>query len=474
MELSKLKHIHFTGIKGVGMTALALCINDLGIRTTGSDVDEEFVTDEVLEKHNIKWNKGFGEKNLFPKPDLVIYTAAHGGVLNPEVQKAIELGIPTISYAEFLAEIANKKDVIGICGVGGKTTTTSMITVLLYEAGLNPSFAVGVGDIFPINKSGSYDKKSKYFICEADEYAVSPGVDNRAKFLLLDPKILVVTNIEYDHPDIYRSEVETLKTFRKLFEKLPHDGLLVASIDNPKVSKVIKDLDKNILTYGINKDADYQIKDIRYTAGESVFSIYSKNENKGFEDIKIKLPGEFNILNATAAFIVGLHLNIHVSDLKKGLAAYRGCRRRFEKMGKFGGAIFYDDYAHHPSEIKATLKAVRDWYPGKRVVAIFQPHTYTRTKALLKDFSSAFGEADMVGIMDIYLSARESKDETISAKILADMIRGKQKDTYYLGNQKETVNWINDNVKEGDIVLTMGAGDIFHLYKQLALKGLAL
>ncbi|KKQ97338.1 MAG: UDP-N-acetylmuramate-L-alanine ligase [Candidatus Woesebacteria bacterium GW2011_GWB1_39_12] len=467
MDITKLKHIHFTGVKGVGMTALALCLRDLGIKVTGSDVDEIFVTDEVLKENSIEWKIGFGEKNLNPRPDLVVTTAAHGGLLNPEVQRAKNLGIQITTFAEFLAELANTKEVIGVCGVGGKTTTASMITVLLNEAGLHPSFAIGVGNIYPIGVSGRFDKKGKNYVCEADDYVVSPGVDNTPKFMLLDPKVLVVTNIEYDHPDIYSSFKETKKTFRELFEKLPDGGLLIACIDNSNVSDTIKGLRKPVITYGFNKEADWQIKDIKFKDEKTFFSLYSKKENRTYDNLELEIPGRFNVQNATAAFIVGNYLGINELGLRKGLSSYLGCRRRFEKMGIYKNALFYDDYAHHPKEIKSVLMAAREWFPKKRIVSIFQPHTYSRTKALFKEFSEAFDDADIVGFMDIYSSARESKDSSVSSELLAKETRKNNPEVYYLGSHKRTLEWMNKNVKKGDIVLTLGAGDIFHIYNQL-------
>ena len=471
MDIAKLKHVHFTGIKGVGNTALALCLRDLGIKITGSDVEEIFVTDEILKENKIKWNVGFGEKNLYPKPDLLITTAGHGGLLNPEVQRAKELKIPVTTYAEFLAKLANTKEVIAVCGVGGKTTTASMVAVLLNEAHLNPSFAIGVGKIYPLGYSGRFDKNGKYFVCEADDYVVSPGVDNTPKFMLLKPKILVVTNIEYDHPDIYKSFGEAIKVFRNLFEKLPEEGILVACIDNPNVVHVIKDLQEKVITYGFSPKADWQIGGVEFKEGKTLFTLYSKKQNKTASDLELSIPGRFNVQNATAAFIVGHNLGINEIELKKGIKAYLGCRRRFESMGTFNEALFIDDYAHHPKEIMSILKAVKEWYPNRRIITIFQPHTYSRTKALFSEFSQSFIDSDIVGLMDIYSSAREIKDESVSSEILTNEVKKYKKDAFFLGDHKKTLDWLKKNIKKGDVVLTMGAGDIFHLYKYLDLKG---
>ena len=213
MNIKNAKHVHFTGIKGVGMTSLALCCQDLGIKITGSDVEEEFVTDETLKNRGLPWKIGFKKENLNPKPDLLVFTGAHGGLNNPEVLVAKELGIPVISHAEALGQLAEGKKTIAVCGVGGKTTTCAMIATILEYAGLNPSYAIGVGNIPSTGTPGKYSKEGGYFICEADEYAISPGVDNRPKFSLLSPEYLVITNIKHDHPDIYK----TSEVFEQVF-----------------------------------------------------------------------------------------------------------------------------------------------------------------------------------------------------------------------------------------------------------------
>ena len=467
MDIRKLKHVHFTGIKGVGMAALALYFRDLGIKVTGSDVEEVFVTDETLAKNGVLWTSGFSANNIEPKPDLLVTTGAHGGLKNPEVLVAIEKGIKVLTYAEALALVSGDKKLISVCGVGGKGSTSSMIAVALDVNNLHPSFVIGMGNIYPLETSGRYDKNGKYFICEADEYAISPEINDKPKFSLLKPFITVVTNIEHDHPDIYPKFADTLNTFRKYFLKIPKQGLLVANIDNLNTKRTIKGLKIPIQTYGFSKDADWQIKNLKYSEGRTAFSVYSKKDKIFLTDINLHVPGKFNVQNAMAAYVVGKKVGLTDQEIKLGLERYLGCMRRFEKKGVFKGAAFYDDYAHHPSEIKVTLDAARNWYPEKRIIAIFQPHTFSRTKILFKDFSKAFADADVVGFMDIYASARESKDNTVSSKLLAKETKKHKKNTYYLGDLKSILKWLNKNTKEGDIVITMGAGDIFHIYKDL-------
>jgi len=280
MDIRKLKHVHFTGIKGVGMAALALYFRDLGIKVTGSDVEEVFVTDETLAKNGVLWTSGFSANNIEPKPDLLVTTGAHGGLKNPEVLVAIEKGIKVLTYAEALALVSGDKKLISVCGVGGKGSTSSMIAVALDVNNLHPSFVIGMGNIYPLETSGRYDKNGKYFICEADEYAISPGINNDPKFSLLKPFITVVTNIEHDHPDIYPKFADTLNTFRKYFLKIPKQGLLVANIDNLNTKRTIKGLKIPIQTYGFSKDADWQIKNLKYSEGRTAFSVCGWKESR--------------------------------------------------------------------------------------------------------------------------------------------------------------------------------------------------
>lgn len=467
MELKNLKHIHLVGIKGVGMTALAFCLQDLGIKVTGSDTKEIFVTDEMLQKRNLSWKEGFKKENLEPKPDLVITTGAHGGLNNPEVLAAKEMNIPVITHAEALAEISKGKDLIAVCGVGGKTTVSSMIATILSLANKNPSFAIGVGNIYPLNTSGKYDLSGTEFVAEADEFAISPGINNNPRFSLLNPKIIVVTNIEHDHPDIYPTLEDTKNTFRKFFEKIPENGLLVACLDNSNVASVIKDLKVPIQTYGFSEEADWQIKDVKF--GNQSISFKLKNKERITSEIKLTIPGEYNILNATASFIVNNFLNLSEEEIILGIEKFKGCQRRFEVVYeiKDKNIVFVDDYAHHPSEIKAVLSATKKWFPQRRIISIFQPHTYSRTKAFFKEFAQAFSDADLVGIMDIYSSAREEKDESVSSEKLSEEIRKFKPEVSYTRDHSKTLEWLKENLKEGDVILTLGAGDIFYLYEKI-------
>lgn len=420
MNIKEYRRVHFTGIKGVGLTSVALCVKDLGIKITGSDIEEVFVTDEVLKRNGINWNIGFDLKRLEHKPDVLVYTGAHGGLKNPEVQAAKEMGIPVLSHSETLAQLAEGKELIAVCGVGGKTTTAAMIATVLDNAGLKPSYAIGVSDIFSLANPGHYTE-GKHFVTEADEYAISPGVDNRPKFSLLTPKYLVVTNVRHDHPDIYPTYADTEKVFSEFIEKVQSSG----------------------------------------------GNVFQGNQNILPPGFKLNVPGDFNINNANFAYRICKELGIPGKKILEGLTKYTGCRRRFEKVAENDGVLFYDDYAHHPSEIKATLKAARQWFPKKRIIALFQPHTYSRTKALFGEFVQSFCDANVVGVTDIYSSARETQDPTVSSEKLAAGIKQsyhKPEIVAYVGDLNKAAKWSKSVLKSGDVFLTLGAGDIYKIH----------
>ena len=467
MELNKLKKIHFTGIKGVAMTSLALCAQDQNILVTGSDTDEIFVTDEVLKERKIKWDIGFNKTNWSSKPDLLITTGAHNGFKNKEVISAKKNHIPVISQAEALNLFSEGKKLISVCGVGGKTSISSIIASVFEINNIDISYAIGVGKIYPIGYGGKFSKSSRYFICEADEFVISPGVDDRPKFSLLSPKIIVVTNIEHDHPDIYPSIADTKNAYLNFFKKLPKDGLLIASKDNKNTMDVINKL-KNIsvITYGFDEKSDWRITDILVENGFQKVSFIDPEKNK--YSIKLQIPGKYNALNALAAFIVTKNTGIKENEIINGLESFIGTQRRFQRIGfSKNGILVYDDYAHHPNEIRNVIETARTFFPTKRIISIFQPHTYSRTKSLFSEFSNAFSKSDIVLLMDIYSSAREKVDSSVSSKQLAKEISKKQKGVFYTANHKDALKWLRQNAKKDDLVITMGAGNVFYLDNEI-------
>lgn len=473
MNLKSVKQIHFTGIKGVGLASLAFCAKDLNIKVSGSDIEEEFVTDQALKKHGINWTSGFKPEDLpanwrkdpgAKKTSLLIYTAAHKGPKNPQVTAAEELGIPTLSHAQAVGLFMQSKQGISVCGVGGKTTTSSMIATLLDSAKLEPSFAIGVGNIDALGSPGRYNQSGKYFIAEADEYFASPGIDDTPKFLYQHPQIIVVTNIEYDHPDVYKSFKHTQKAYLQFFKKLPKDGILVVNADNSHSLKVARDADKHILTYGFHPHADFHIKDLSIDSGKTTFTLSYKNFDFQYQ---IPVPGKFNVLNATAAIAVASHLGVDVKLISQGISKYTGCMRRFQTIGKTQGITVVDDYAHHPTEIKATLKAAASWFKGQKITAIFQPHTYSRTKALFSEFAQSFTNSDQIIFIPIYASARETTDTSVSSFKLAEATKKYHPNVLYQEKESDLIKYLDTSAKSGDVIITLGAGDIFILARKI-------
>ena len=462
IDLHSIKKVHFTGIKGVGMASLALCAQDMGMKISGSDISERFVTDEILKKREISWEKSFSSDNISANIDLLVFTASHGGTANEEVLSALEKQIPVLSQGQAVGRFMEGKIGISACGVGGKTTTAAMMSIILDKAKFYPSFAVGAGSIDPLGPAGRYDQKGKYFVAEADEY-FDPS-KNCPKFLFQNPKIIILTNIEHDHPDVYPDLDSTMKAYIDFISRLPEDGLLVANQDSFNVRRLLKRFKKakfKIRTFGFSEKSDFQIKNYK-VKNQKVF--FKLNEEKYF----LKVPGHFNTANAAAAAIAAKHLGLTYQQIKKGLSVYGGTKRRFEKVAEKNGIFLYDDYAHHPLEIKAVLKAAKEWFKGKRIIVVFQSHTYSRTKSLLKSFAASFNNADKVIISEIYPSAREKKDPEINGRILAEEIKKQQKSVIYKKDCQSVCRFLKDNIKKGDVIITIGAGDIFLWRKEIS------
>lgn len=469
--MKKAKHIHFIGIKGVGMTALALLAKEAKIRVSGSDVEEKFLTDEVLKKAGITFKTSFSPENIQGNPDLVVVTGAHGGLDNPEAQEAQKRGLKVVSQGEAVGifmegSILGRVNLIGISVAGshGKTTTTSMIAFLLTKAGLDPSFVSGCAGISGLEGPG-YCGKGKYFIAEADEYATFPQTDKTPKFLWQNPKLAVITNIEYDHPDIFDNLTQIKEAFGQLIQKLPQDGILVTSTDSPTVKSLFEKFGGEKISFGFGPTCDWQITRVSFGEGKTWF--WAKHKNLDLGKFTLSVPGKHNALNALAAIVVGVSLGIPIEKIRQILPSFLGTKRRFELIGEIRSVELYDDYAHHPTEITATLKAAKEWFPGKRIIAVFQPHTYSRTKALFDEFARCFSVADQTLLIDIYPSAREEIDPTISSKLLAIEVGKHHHNVSYFPGKKEVMEYLGKIVRPNDIILTMGAGDVFSWHQDI-------
>ena len=447
------------------MTALALYTQDLGCKVTGSDVWEDFVTSRVLAKRRIPITVGFSPRLIRKETKLLIYSAARPH--NPQIAAAQEKEIKVLSYAQALGEFLKGKQTIAVCGVGGKTTTTAMISWILEKCGQNPSYVAGVGEINNLGFPGRWTK-GEIAVVEADDYVSVPGIDNTPKFMYLDPKIIVITNIEHDHPDVYQDLNKTIEAFLAFLNKLPKDGLIVANIDSQNIRQTLNKLKAirpqlKILTYGSTNTADWFVSDVTFKNQRTKFQL--KINNQRF-NLTLKIPGRFNVLNATAAVVVAANLKLNLAKTIQALGEFSSTKRRFEKIGEFNDIEVWDDYAHHPLQIQETLKAARSWFEKKRLIVVFQPHTYSRTKVLLDDFAQSFSAADKVIITDIFSSAREKTDPTISGKILAEKISHFHKDVTYLASTG-MLKYLKTNLNAGDVILTLGAGDIYKLAEKL-------
>ena len=447
----KIQHIHFVGIGGIGMSGIAEVLFNLGYTISGSDVKESEVT-RRLQSLGCKISYGHRRENLKEADVVVISSAIRQG--NPEVEAAEERLIPVIPRAEMLAELMRMKVGIAIAGTHGKTTTTSLIATVLAAGGLDPTVVIGGR----LNSIGSNARlgQGEFLVAEADE---SDG-----SFLKLMPTIAVVTNIDPEHLDYYKGIDEIKETFLCFLDKIPFFGLAILCLDHPNVQSLLPRLKKRFTTYGLTTQADFQAKEIIFEGLSTSFDVVHRHQEIG--RLRLRMPGLHNVYNALATLATAFELDIPFQIVQETLGDFSGIQRRFQIKGEKKGILIVDDYGHHPVEIMATLKAARTGW-GKRIIAVFQPHRYTRTQALFKDFLTAFYEADVLILTDIY-PAGEDRIEGIEAKFLFEGLREYgHKDVTYLADKKEIVEHLLRIVSPGDLVITLGAGDIWQVSEEL-------
>lgn len=459
------KFFYLIGIKGVAMTALAVYLKQKGHRVEGSDVEEIFSTDRILKDNNIKIHKGFKSKNISKDINIVVATGAHGGATNIEMQTAVEFGIPNYMHGVFLGKIMQHKYGIAIAGCHGKTTTSALIAKILIEANLDPSYLIGTAYINGLGPAG-HSGKSNYLIAEADEYMTCPQTDRTPRFLHLHPQIAIITNIDYDHPDEFKNLNQVKNVYLKFAAGLPKNAILILCIDDPAIKSILKNFkNKKIITYGFNKTADYRI--LSYTREDSRLTMNIKNNNKDQETISINILGIHNLLNALAASIVCEYIGVDWNKIKKNILNFTGSNRRFEKIADYKDFMLFDDYAHHPQEIKSTLNAIKERFPDRKIIIIFQPHTYSRTKKLINEFENAFYEADSVYITDIFSSAREKRDNSINSNILVQRINSIKPNANYIKNLNDLFSKLSKSSIKSSIIMTMGAGNLNQWHEKI-------
>ena len=448
INLSGYKSVHCIGIGGIGLSAVAEIFLSRGFEVSGSDMRESDITEHLMSA-GAKVFLGHRAKNV-ENADVVVYTVAVGDD-NPELVRARELGIPTITRAEALGALMQEYEKsIAISGTHGKTTTTSMVSLILKNARREPTILVG-GTLDEIG-GNCYVGDREFFVTEACEY--------RDSFLELQPNIEIILNIDSDHLDYFKDVEHIARSFDKFARLVPENGVVIAYDANPFVRSVIEGL-PNKVTFGLSGESDYYASNIRFDA-EGMPNFDVNHEGKRLCTINLSIPGEHNILNALAAFACTHILGVGVEDIVATLENYHGTHRRFDILGRTSTDIkIIDDYAHHPTEIKATLSAVKNM-KHERLWCLFQPHTYTRTMALMDDFASAFDDADIIVLAEIY-AAREKNIYKISSRTLAQKIleHDPDKEIYYIEDFNEMANFVYKNSGEKDLVLTMGAGDIY-------------
>ncbi len=469
--MKKIKTIHFVGIKGVGMTPLAIIAKQAGFSISGCDIDEEFITDEALKKENIKPLVGFSVSHI-ENADLVITTGAHGGFDHIEVVEAKKRGIKVWTQGQAVGEFMKGEifektfEGISVSGTHGKTTTTAMIATILRENNLDPTFVVGTGNVPYLNSCGHFGK-GKYFVAEADEYATEPKYDKTPKLLWQKPQIAVITSIELDHPDLYESIDHLREAFYSFSNNISLNGSLIACVDDSQTETLTKKVLGRVITYGFSKNANFYIDKISIEKEKMFFWIQNNNTNLG--EFMLNVTGEHNALNALAAIIVCLEIGLSLENIKKGLVKFTGSRRRFEFIKDLqSGAVLYDDYAHHPTEIRKTLIAFKKTFPNKKILCIFQPHTYSRTKKLFEQFKYSFSDANELILVDIYSSAREQIDNSVSSKILQNEISKIGSNVLHFSNLTDVIKYVDQKAYgNGWIILTMGAGNIYKIGNSL-------
>jgi UDP-N-acetylmuramate--alanine ligase len=449
---NKYRIIHFVGIGGIGMSGIAEVLHNLGYEITGSDIKESETTNR-LKDLGIKIFIGHDRKNINDAHVVVISSAVSEN--NPEVIEAKKRAIPVIPRAEMLAELGRLKYGILVAGAHGKTTTTSLIATILGDGGLDPTVVIGG----KLKSMGSNAKlgQGDYIVAEADE---SDG-----SFLKLNPTIAVITNIDKEHLDYFK-ELKNLKAaFLSFINKIPFYGIAVVCLENEHIKDIIPFIKRRFLTYGFTKKADIYANDIQNLGTKMSYEVIYKGSSLGRFDIPI--PGRHNVLNSLASIAVSMELQIPLELIRRSLSGFCGIQRRFELKGEQSGIKIFDDYGHHPSEIRATLNAARECFKENRLLVIFQPHRFTRTRDLMDEFAKSFNYIDRLFLMDIY-AAGERPIEGISSEHLYYKIKEEGfGNVTYIPDKYRLINAVVSDLKSGDVLITLGAGDVYKIAEEI-------
>jgi len=452
MFRGRVRHAHFVGIGGIGMSGLAEILRTMEFDVSGSDLKPNDIT-RRLETMGVRVDVGHRAENV-EGADVVVYSSAIDD-RNPEIQRARSLDIPIIPRAEMLAELMRVKYCVLMAGSHGKTTTTSLVATVLRAAGLDPTVVVGG----KVNALGSNARlgEGDLFVAEADE---SDG-----SFLKLTPTIGVITNIDAEHLDHYGTHEKVKEAFVQFANKIPFYGLAVLCMDHPHVQAIVPQISRRYVTYGVSRQADYRAKNIQFSGLSTHFEVYRRGESLGA--FTVKMPGHHNVLNALSVIAVADELEVPFDVVREAIKSFHGVQRRFtvlgtpaiERDGKKGDVMIVDDYGHHPAEVEATLDAAQNGF-DRRVVVAFQPHRYTRTQSLFDDFTRAFNKADLLIVTDVY-AAGEQPIPGATGEALAEAIRAHgHHNVRYIGDKKQVGKALLEQVRPGDLIIALGAGDI--------------
>ena len=446
------RHVHFIGIGGAGLSAIARVLLEQGVKVSGSDLVITPVA-EALARDGALVVRGHDAGNVAGADVVVVSSAVPDD--NVEIQAARAAGIPVVGRPAFLGQMMEGKHGIAVAGTHGKTTTTAMIATILLKADRDPTFIVG-GVLTGLGTNARAGAGS-LFLIEADEYDQT--------FLSLKPNVAVITNVEHDHPDCYPTFGDCQSAFESFADLVPDGGLLAVCADDPvarAIGRARADV-RSVVFYGLRDEAAWRAEEVRPNfAGGSDFLAVRGEETLGL--IRLRVPGVHNVVNALAALVVTDGVGVPFRAAREALTEFRGVARRFEIKGEIRDVVVVDDYAHHPTEIRATLRAARARFPERRIWAVWQPHTYSRTKELLADFASSFGDADRVVMLPIY-AARETDTLGVSASDVAQAVD--RVETTVADSMEEAVDWLRSGVRPGDVVLTLGAGDGYRVGERL-------
>ena len=464
-RMRRINCVHFVGIGGSGMSGIAEVMLSLGYHVQGSDLKPSKQTMR-LEKLGAKVFIGHAADNIQDSDAVVVSSAVDE--TNPEVVAARERVMPVVQRAEMLAELMRFRYSVAVAGTHGKTTTTSLVASVLAEGGLDPTFVIG-GRLKSADANARLGQ-GEYLVAEADE--------SDASFVHLKPMLAIVTNIDADHMSTYDGDIKRLRAgFIEFLHNLPFYGLAVMCTDDPGVNEIIGDVGRTVMTYGFNEDANVRAENIRFDRGLTTFDVVRPDEREPLR-ISLGLPGEHNVRNALAAIAVAHELQIADAAVVAALEKFEGIDRRFQSLGEIeargGKVLLIDDYGHHPTEVAATLSAARSGWPDKRIVLVFQPHRYTRTRDLMDDFAQVLSEADVLVLLDVY-AAGEAPIAGADGRSIARAVRSRGSvEPVFVEDLEKVASVLEDVLEEGDLVLTMGAGDIgayaATLPKRLAVK----